>query len=173
MRRKYSDRERAEALAMHDAGESLRKIQEVTGIPDSTLSAWINHNQGMNDDIPDLRTFKKLDLASKLDAIAHQCAGLLPDRLPEANVREIVGAMAQSIEKGQLLRGDPTNISASNSRNSQLNTAKQSYILTALPDLQHLHPDWSNTDLQRAAEQKFNDWYASLTADTLASDAVQ
>ncbi len=173
MRRKYSDRERAEALAMHDAGASLQKIQETLGIPDSTLSAWINHNQGMNADIPDLRTFKKLDLASKLDQIAHQCAGLLPDRLPEANVREIVGAMAQSIEKGQLLRGDPTSISANKSRSDQLNTARQSYVLTALPDLQQTHPDWSNTQLQHAAEQKFNEWIESLNLSPVASELVQ
>ena len=111
-RRKYSDRERAEALAMYDACGNLTEVSKATGIPDSTLSAWINHNQGLNDDIPDLRNFKRLDLASKLETIAHQCAGLLPERLPDANVREIVGAMGQSIEKSQLLRGQATSITA-------------------------------------------------------------
>lgn len=57
-----------------------------------------------------MREFKKLELAQKLDAIAHQCAGLLPGKLPDSSVREIVGAMSQSIEKGQLLRGSPTAI---------------------------------------------------------------
>ncbi len=112
-RRRYSDRERAEALAMYDACGNLTEVSKTLGIPDSTISAWINHGAGLNDDIPDLRSFKKLDLASKLDTIAHQCAGLLPNRLPDANVREIVGAMSQSIEKSQLLKGNPTNITAS------------------------------------------------------------
>jgi len=110
-RRKYSDREKAEALAVYDTCRgNLTEAARITGIPDSTLSCWVNGTNGMNDDIPNLRDFKKLDLADKLDTIAHQCAGLLPERLPDANVREIVGAMGQSIEKSQLLRGKPTEI---------------------------------------------------------------
>lgn len=110
MRRRYSDREKAEALAAFDTCGNLTETSRMTGIPDSTLSQWVNGSVGVNDDIPLMRDFKKLDLASKLESIAHQCAGLLPERLPEANVREIVGAMGQSIEKSQLLRGRPTSI---------------------------------------------------------------
>lgn len=111
-RRKYSDREKAEALAVYDSCGNLTETARITGIPDSTLSVWVQGTYGLNDDIPNLREFKKLDLASKLDTIAHQCAGLLPNKLPDSNVREIVGAMSQSIEKSQLLRGQPTSISA-------------------------------------------------------------
>ncbi len=173
MPRKYSDRQRAEALAMYDACGNLQQVQETLGIPDSTLSNWVNGKHGMNEDIPDLRNFKKLQLADKLEAIAHQCAGLLPERLPDANVREIVGAMAQSIEKGQLLRGDPTSISARNSKDSQLSSAKRSYVIAALPQLASNHPDWPAERLQSEAEQSFNAWFESLNLTPVITEQVQ
>lgn len=111
-KRSYSDREKAEALAVFDSCGNVSETERITGIPDSTLHQWIKNQTGVNDDLPDMREFKKLELAEKLDRIAHQCAGLLPGKLPDSKVREIVGAMSQSIEKAQLLRGAPTVITS-------------------------------------------------------------
>jgi len=105
------------------------------------------------------------------EAIAHQCAGLLPDRLPDATVREIVGAMAQSIEKFQLLRGGPIKISEN--RTEQFETARKSYVLAALPELARNHPDWSEKELQTAATTSFDSWFNSLNLNPVVGDTVQ
>lgn len=116
-KRSYSDEEKAQALATYDACGSLTETSRISGIPDSTLSQWIA-KRGVNDSIAEMREFKKRELADKLELIAHQCANLLPERIPEASVREIVGAMGQSIEKAQLLRGQPTEITSTFNRRS-------------------------------------------------------
>jgi len=63
---------------------------------------------GINQDIRDRVNELNLNLADELESIAFQCAGLLPQKLPDAGVKEIVGAMSQSIEKSRLLRGEST-----------------------------------------------------------------
>lgn len=51
-------------------------------------------------------------MADLLDSIALQCLDLLPSKLPDASVRDIVGAMHIAIDKGLLLRGQATSITA-------------------------------------------------------------
>ena len=51
-------------------------------------------------------------VANLLDSVTLQCLDLLPEKLPTASVRDIVGAMHISIDKALLLRGQATSITA-------------------------------------------------------------
>ncbi len=64
-------------------------------------------------------------------------------------------------------------ITHNQSKQDQLQSARQSYILSALPELQQTHPDWPISKLQDVAEQKFNDWLAGLQVTPLASNMEQ
>jgi hypothetical protein len=105
----YSLDRKAEVLALLEAnaGNVLQTAKE-TGIHHATIQYWVANS----DRFAKIQQGKQIDLAEKLHNIAHQCADLLPSMLPSASVREIVGAMGQSIEKRQLIMGLPTSISA-------------------------------------------------------------
>jgi phage terminase small subunit len=59
------------------------------------------------------------------------------------------------------------------SRAQQLDQAKRSYILAALPDLAANHPDWSEKELQTAATTAFDSWFNSLNLNPVVTDTVQ
>ncbi len=58
-------------------------------------------------------------------------------------------------------------------RDDQMNSAKRSYIIAALPSLQVEHSEWSSDELQAAAEAKFNVWLDSLNLNPVVTDVVQ
>lgn len=103
----YTYDQKTAAIAQYQANNGNLKLTAAQlDIPVNTLRYWIDSGV-------EIRPLKQLDLTSKLDKLAHQCADLLPERLPEASVREIVGAMGQSIQLSQLLKGLPTSITES------------------------------------------------------------
>lgn len=106
----YSVERKAEVLALVQAnGGNVKRTADQTGIHHATIQYWIaNPNR-----LAGIQQHKVVELAEKLENIANQCADLLPAMLPAASVREVVGAMGQSIEKMQLLRGEPTSITGS------------------------------------------------------------
>ncbi len=59
------------------------------------------------------------------------------------------------------------------SRDQQLQSAKQSYILSALPQLACNHPDWPTERLQQEAESKFLAWIDSLNLTPVITEQVQ
>ncbi len=58
-------------------------------------------------------------------------------------------------------------------RDNQLLQARQSYILTALPELARINPDWPVERLQTEAEAKFTAWMESLNLSPLITEQVQ
>lgn len=58
-------------------------------------------------------------------------------------------------------------------RDTQLNTARSSYILAALPELALNHPDWPVERLQQEAEHKFMAWMDSLNLTPVITEQVQ
>ena len=58
------------------------------------------------------------------------------------------------------------------SREDQLNTAKKSYILAALPAIQSQFPNLDETQLKQAAEDKFQAWFDSLNLTPVLTDSV-
>lgn len=111
-KRQYSDSDKATALVTLDAnGGNVARTARLLRIPHKTLDDWVK-GRNQHADVAMLTDYKRGDLTEELEEIAHQCADLLPEKLPNASVREIVGALHIVIEKLQLLRSQPTSITA-------------------------------------------------------------
>lgn len=111
VRRKYSDREKAETLALLDAANgNLTKVAEETGIPDSTISSW-RDGRGINEDVvPDLREFKKRQLSDKFALIAHKFLNLAYEKTEDIKSNSWMPGAGIATEKHLLLSGQPTSI---------------------------------------------------------------
>jgi transposase-like protein len=122
-RRRYSDREKATALALYDATGTLTEVANACGIPDSTLCDWIKGNRGVSSpDVSIMRSgyeLKPLDLADRFDEIAHRATGEVVGRLRNSKQAEkismphLIRAAEISVDKSQLLRAQPTQITES------------------------------------------------------------
>lgn len=109
-KRQYSDKDKAAALALLDANEgNVRKTARDTGVPHKTLDGWAKGR--INADCADIRTDKRKELSERLEDLAHTLVDLLPEKLPNASVRDLAGALIVAVDKMQLLKGSPTTIS--------------------------------------------------------------
>lgn len=110
-RRQYSDAEKAESLAALDAnGGNVSKTARDLGLPRKTLAQWAD-DRHIHQDVAELRQEKKIDLAARLEEIARQLAEAMPEKMATANLQQVATSMGIAIDKMQLLRGQPTNIS--------------------------------------------------------------
>ena len=108
---KYSDDDRASALAALDAngGNMLRTSKEL-GVPRATLQEW---EQGrVSSAVPEARVQKRVDLASRLEEIAHSLVDAIPGKVGDADLGKIATTLGISIDKMRLLREQPTSINA-------------------------------------------------------------
>ena len=104
-RRSYSDEQRAEAMAALDAnGGNVKRTARETGIPGTTIKGWADGRRAHVDN--DLRTQKRGDLADRLEEIAWQLAGALPDKIEGAALNHIATALGITVDKMRLLRGE-------------------------------------------------------------------
>ncbi len=160
-----------ETLGILDANAGhLSQTSRETGIPVPTLWGW---REAYNDD-PEVERYKKLknaELADRFRVVAAKAIERLNTEIHNISVDKLATVAAISTDKQLLLTGNATSITESKS--SQLSQAKQSFILSALPELQLNNPDWPISKLQDVAEQKFNDWLAGLQVTPLASDLSQ
>lgn len=102
---KYSDNDRATALAALDAnGGNVKATARQTGIPIGTIRHWRATEAGG----AELRTQKKVDLASELEAIALRLVAALPDKIGDASLQQVATSLGIAVDKMQLLRGQPT-----------------------------------------------------------------
>jgi transposase-like protein len=106
---KYSDQQRAAALAALDAnGGDARKTAKQTGIPYTTLREWVAGR--VHEAVTELRNEKKQSLAARLEDLAHTVLDLLPDKLEQASAKDAAVTLGIAVEKAQLLKGEPTAI---------------------------------------------------------------
>lgn len=112
-RRKYSDREKAEALALLEAANgNVTETSRQTGIPDSTIAQW-RDGRGINEDVvPDLKEFKKKQLSDKFAAIAHKFLDLAYEKTEEIKSTGWMPGAGIATEKHLLLTGQPTVITS-------------------------------------------------------------
>lgn len=105
----YSAERKAEVILLIKASGNITQVARDTGIPRQTLYAWLEQEHRYAEII----TRKQGPLADKLENIAHLSADLLTDgRLASASVRELLGAIHITVPAMQLLRGEPTSITA-------------------------------------------------------------
>lgn len=107
-RTRYSDEEKATALAALDAnGGNVARTARELDIPDSTLRNWAN-GRGVNDDIPQLRDQKKGELTEALRELAWMLIGAVPGKIDDANLSSVFTGLGITLDKLQLLSGEPT-----------------------------------------------------------------
>lgn len=107
-RARYSDEEKATALAALDAnGGNIARTARALGIPDSTLRGWAG-GRGVNEKIPQLRAQKKRDIAEGLREIAWLLIDAIPDKINRGSLKDLFLGLGIAIDKLQLLEGKPT-----------------------------------------------------------------
>lgn len=122
-RRRYTDVQRAEALAALAAnGGDLTATASRTGIPRRTIENWSKGN--VHPDVTKLGEEKKADLADRLEAIAWKLAEAIPDKIDAAPLNQTAVALGIAIDKARLLRGQPTNINDNTHRIAELTDAE-------------------------------------------------
>lgn len=109
LKRRYSDEERAEALAAVDAnGGNVQATADQLGIPGPTVDYWKRGN--VHPQVLEIHNENRLPLADRLEDLAHLLADSLPDKIPDANLQQAATSMAIAIDKMRLLREQPTSI---------------------------------------------------------------
>lgn len=107
-RRRYTDADRASALAALDANEgNIRKTARDTGISASTITGWRDTRTLEGTEV---RAQKKAELADKLEDVAHKLVDALPSKLSEANLQQVATSLGITIDKLRLLREESTAI---------------------------------------------------------------
>jgi transposase-like protein len=109
IRRRYSDEERAEALAMLSAnGGGVERTAEQLGIPVETLRNW---SQGRrHPEAVQMAADKKGPLADRLEHLAHVLLDELarPGKRAAAGLQQLATTFAIAVDKMRLLREQPT-----------------------------------------------------------------
>lgn len=111
-RRRYSDEERANALAALAAnGGNVEKTARELTIPETTLRQWANGH--CHPEATQLSERKKGPLSDHLETVAYALAGDLsdPERRKNAKFSEVAVAFGIVVDKMQVLRGQPSSIS--------------------------------------------------------------
>lgn len=141
-KRRYSDEDKATALAALDAnGGNVYKTSRLLKIPQTTLQEWFNGR--VNDTVPEIRMRKKEALADRLSEIAHQLIDAAPDKMKTANLQQVFTSLGITIEKLQLLDGEPTERSEVI---DNLNDDERAARIAALLDRARARRDGRTTD---------------------------
>lgn len=136
-RRRYTDADRASALAALDANEgNIRKTARDTGISASTITGWRDTRTLEGTEV---RAQKKAELADKLEDVAHKLVDALPSKLSEANLQQVATSLGITIDKLRLLREESTAI-----EEVRTSDAKQRLI----ERLTKLHAEPAETDAE-------------------------
>ncbi len=112
-KRRYSDEDRASALAMLDAnGGDVAKTARQTKVPRGTLRAWVAGQ--VPDAVANIRQDKKGSIAEQCDTFAARVLELTTDEdIEAASLSQRFTAFGIAIDKSRLLRGQPTIITKS------------------------------------------------------------
>jgi transposase-like protein len=142
VRREYSDADKATALAALDAnGGNVYRTAKALSIPQSTLEGWAK-SRGTNAAIPNLREHKKKALAEQLEEIAEKLAEAIPGKVGDATLQQTATSLGIVVDKMQLLRGQPTNITD----DASLTDTERANRVAALLDLARTRRDGQALD---------------------------
>ena len=110
----WSDDDKASALAALDAnGGNVSTTSRQTGVPRATLTEW-SQGRYTNRQVSENRQIKKDCLADMLEDLARQMIGAARDKVVDASLKDTMVSVGVSIDKMQLLRNEPTEITTVN-----------------------------------------------------------
>jgi hypothetical protein len=108
VRRKYSDQERAEALAALAAnGGNVYRTSRQLGIPRKNLERWAA-GEAVHPDVAEMAHEKKATLAERFTALAEKLVGVADAKAHELNAKDAVIAAGVAVDKARLLQGEST-----------------------------------------------------------------
>jgi hypothetical protein len=107
MARKYSDKDKATALAALDAnGGNAAKTARETKIPRATIQEWANGR--VSDDVPEIRHETKRELIDMFRDELYEIFAELPHKRGDATYAQLATAAGIFNDKVQLLSGGAT-----------------------------------------------------------------
>jgi transposase-like protein len=107
MNRRYTDEERATALAALVAdGGNVKLTAAKLGIPRMTLASWANGDR--HPEATQMCHEKKGELADAFEGIAWRLLDAMPAKIAEAPLQAVATAAGICVDKMLLLRGEPT-----------------------------------------------------------------
>lgn len=123
--RRYSDKEKAEALAAFDSCKRVTQVAAETGIPRKTLTEWIHGRH--SDDVAELRPEKRENLADMLETYIRKALPVAIEKVDDANPAHLMTSVGIAIDKMRLLREESTTIAESRheSREEKLKRAAE------------------------------------------------
>lgn len=125
-RKRYSDEERANALAALAAnGNNLTRTSQQLGIPIKTLSNWLHGTR--HPEAVQQGNQKKGPLADAIEEVVYQLVGMMPEKAKSADLKDIAVAVGVGVDKIRLLRDQPTSIAG-----RELSDAERSERFSAL-----------------------------------------
>jgi hypothetical protein len=95
-----------EAEGYPDRRGALQKVAHFAGIHTNVLRRWWKGTR--NPPPTKLVTQKKGEIGDRLEEIVHLILDLLPDALEVAETRELITGLGVTVDKWQLVRGQPT-----------------------------------------------------------------
>lgn len=108
-KRRYSDEERAAALAALKANRgNLTLTARQVGVPLTTLRQWSTGDR--HPEATQMSIEKSRDMAQALQDLAWKLIDALPDKIEGATLNQTATALGISIDKARLLRDEPTQI---------------------------------------------------------------
>lgn len=143
-RRRYSDEERAGAVAALSANEgNLTRTSEQLGIPISTLEGWAKGTR--HPEVSAAAQGKKGPLADHLEEVAHLLIDAMPGKIADATLDKIAIALGIAVDKIRLLRDLPTTITG-----RDLSDSERAARLRALVEQFRRATDGNGPPLDRA-----------------------
>src|SRR5262252_6413810 len=104
-KRRYSDQERAAALATLDANSGdVRRTARQVGVPEKTLAEWRDGRH--HPDVANLRGEKKAGLADRFEDVVHKILDVVPGKIADAGLAQLMTAAGIGVDKMLLLRKD-------------------------------------------------------------------
>jgi transposase-like protein len=139
--RRYSDREKAEALAALKAnGGKVQRTARALGIPAATLSAWVRDQKEQKhlDVIKQTEEIIPL-LADAIEAVARKLLAGFESKIESSGMRDMAITFGIAVDKMQLLRGQPTQVMKSDV--SATVTSRVERFAAALDEAATAEPD--------------------------------
>jgi len=107
--KKYSDEEKRVVLALSSLSYSMGDISKITGVPKSTIHAWVNGQGGVDSiDYQDVADRLKANLQSRLTASASKFLSLAHEKASGASFKDLMVGTGIALEKEALLGGNAT-----------------------------------------------------------------
>lgn len=107
-KRQYTEDDKATALVLYEANgkNALRTARELE-IPEPTLRKWVK-GEGVTNGVVQKKDQKRVDLSAGLEEVARKLIRAMPEKIADATLQQIATSLGITIDKMQLLRGEPT-----------------------------------------------------------------